>query len=153
MCSFSSIFARFYREPDFVENMLGSFSCFYIEIAYLNFTFCGAYMLRFLAHHILSAKRGSCSIVRDLTKNIVLIQKEMDIIGFTVNSTAVWKFWFTSTGVALHLSGVHVQASYLSLGNLGNNFAWDKFTKWCIKMTTMGQCGVFMNPQNWQYWH
>ena len=95
MCSFSRIFARFYREPDFVENVLGSFSCFYIEIAYLNFTFSGAYMLRFLAHHIISAKRAHSSnlvhvaFVRDLTKNTVWIQKEMNIIGFTVNSTEV----------------------------------------------------------------
>ena len=29
--------------PDFVEIVLGSFSCFNIEIAYQNFTFCGVW--------------------------------------------------------------------------------------------------------------
>ena len=103
------------RFPEFLQDftVLGSFSCFYIEIAYLNFTFCGAYMLRFLAHHTISAKRAHSSnlvhvaFVRDLTKNTVWIQKEMNIIGFTVNSTEVWIFWLisTGTGVALHRSG------------------------------------------------
>ena len=35
-----------------------SFSCLYIEIVYLNFTFCGAYTLSFLAGHTISAKRA-----------------------------------------------------------------------------------------------
>ena len=43
MCSFSWNFAQFYWASDFVEFMLGSFSCFYIDIAYSNFTFCGAW--------------------------------------------------------------------------------------------------------------
>ena len=39
---FLEIFAKFLWAPDFVEFVLGGFSCFYIEIAYSNLTFCGA---------------------------------------------------------------------------------------------------------------
>ena len=38
--------------------MHSCFSCFHIEIAYSNFTFCGAYTLSFLAHHTVSEKRN-----------------------------------------------------------------------------------------------
>ena len=41
VCLFAWIFAKFLWAPDFVEFVFGSFSCFYIEIAYSNFTFCG----------------------------------------------------------------------------------------------------------------
>ena len=41
----------------FWENVLYTFSFFYTEIAYSNFTFCGAYTSSFLAHHTISAKR------------------------------------------------------------------------------------------------
>ena len=40
----------------FGDNVLDGFSCFYIVIVYSNFTFCGAYMLSFLASHTVSAK-------------------------------------------------------------------------------------------------
>ena len=40
-----------------MENVLGSFSLFYIEITYSNFTFCGAYTLSFLAHDTILGKR------------------------------------------------------------------------------------------------
>ena len=43
VCSFSSIGAKFYWAPDFVEFVLGRFSHFYIAIAYSNSTFCGAW--------------------------------------------------------------------------------------------------------------
>ena len=36
-----TIIAKCQGSPDFVENVLGSFSCFIIEFAYSNFTFCG----------------------------------------------------------------------------------------------------------------
>ena len=35
-------FCKILVAPDFVEFVLGSFSCFNIEIVYSNFTFCGA---------------------------------------------------------------------------------------------------------------
>ena len=38
-----------FRAPDFVENVLGSFSCLNIEIAYSNFTSCDALTLSFFA--------------------------------------------------------------------------------------------------------
>ena len=38
--------------------MHSCFSCFHIEIAYSNFTFCGAYTLSFLARHTVSEKRA-----------------------------------------------------------------------------------------------
>ena len=41
--SFSWICAKFYWAQNFVEFVLGCFSYFNIEIAYLNFTFCGAW--------------------------------------------------------------------------------------------------------------
>ena len=44
--------------PGFWVNVLDSFSCLSFEIAYSNFTFCGAYMLSFLEHHTISAKRA-----------------------------------------------------------------------------------------------
>ena len=37
-------------------NVLDGFSCFYIVIVYSDFTFCGAYMLSFLASHTVSTK-------------------------------------------------------------------------------------------------
>ena len=40
------------------ENVHDSFSCFYIEIAYSNFTFCAVYTLSFLPRHTISAKRA-----------------------------------------------------------------------------------------------
>ena len=43
---------------DFWENVLDNFSCFYIEIAYSSFTFCGAHTLSFLACQTFSAKRA-----------------------------------------------------------------------------------------------
>ena len=57
MCSFSRNFAKLCGPPGFRQNVLDSFSCFYI-IAYSNFTFCGAYTLTFLEHHTISAKRA-----------------------------------------------------------------------------------------------
>ena len=45
--SFSANFAKLCGKPGFLENVLHSFSCFYIEIAYSNFTFCVTYMLSF----------------------------------------------------------------------------------------------------------
>ena len=58
VCSFSRNFAKLCGVPGFWENVLGSFCCFYIQIAYSNFTFCGAYMLIFLAFNKISAKRA-----------------------------------------------------------------------------------------------
>ena len=43
LCSFSWICIKLWWAPDFVEFVLGRFSHFYIEIAYSNFTFCGAW--------------------------------------------------------------------------------------------------------------
>ena len=40
--------------PYFWYNVLDSFSCFYIEIAYSNFTFYGAYTFSFLVCHSIS---------------------------------------------------------------------------------------------------
>ena len=51
-----------FSSPDFVEFVLGSFLCFYTEIAYSNFTFCGAYTLSFQACHTIPAKRAQSSI-------------------------------------------------------------------------------------------
>ena len=42
--------------------MHSCFSCFHIEIAYSNFTFCGAYTLSFLARHTVSEKRAHPSL-------------------------------------------------------------------------------------------
>ena len=42
----------------FWENVLGSFSGFYIEIVYSNFTFCGTYTLSFLACQAVSVKQA-----------------------------------------------------------------------------------------------
>ena len=53
--------------PDFVENVLCSFSCFYIEIAYSNFTFCDVYTLSFLACHTISGKRAHPCMSKTLT--------------------------------------------------------------------------------------
>ena len=50
------LFVKLQWAPDFVEFVLGSFSCFYIEIAYSNVTFCDAYS--FLAHRTISGKRA-----------------------------------------------------------------------------------------------
>ena len=40
------------------ESVYNSFSCFYTEIAYSDFTFCGAYRLSFLVFHTISTKRA-----------------------------------------------------------------------------------------------
>ena len=58
MCSFCRNFAKLCDAPLFWKNVHDSFSCFCIEIAYSSLTFCGAYMLSFLAHHTVSAKRA-----------------------------------------------------------------------------------------------
>ena len=47
VCSFCWNFAKLCGAPGFWENVF-SFSVFYIEIAYSNFTFCGTYTLSFL---------------------------------------------------------------------------------------------------------
>ena len=57
MCSFCRNFAKLCSAPGFWENVLDSFSDFYIEIAYSNFIFCGAYTSSFLARHTILAKR------------------------------------------------------------------------------------------------
>ena len=46
---FAEIFAKLCGTPEFLENMHDSFSCFYNEIAYSNFNFCGTHTLIFLA--------------------------------------------------------------------------------------------------------
>ena len=58
VCSFCRNFAQLYGASGFWENVFDSFSCFYIEIVYSNFTFCGAYTPSFLARHTISAKRA-----------------------------------------------------------------------------------------------
>ena len=55
---FVEIFQNCMVRQVFWENVLDSFSCFYIEIAFSKFTFCAAYMLSFLAHHTISAKKA-----------------------------------------------------------------------------------------------
>ena len=57
--SFSWNFEKNYRAPDFADNVFGNFSCFYTEIAYSNFTFCGAYTLSFLALHTILDKAST----------------------------------------------------------------------------------------------
>ena len=37
---FQNMYKKLYRALDILENMLDSFSYFYIEIVYLNYTFC-----------------------------------------------------------------------------------------------------------------
>ena len=49
--------------PGFWENVLDSFSCFYIEIAYSKFTFCGTYTLSFLVRHTILSKTGTPPVV------------------------------------------------------------------------------------------
>ena len=56
---FAENFAKLYRAPDFTENVLDSFSCFYIEIAYSNFTLCGTYMVSILVCLTISAKTST----------------------------------------------------------------------------------------------
>ena len=50
--------------------MHSCFSCFYIEIAYSNFTFCGSYTLSFLGHHIISVKRAHPMFMNFLSLSI-----------------------------------------------------------------------------------
>ena len=54
----AKLFAKLCGTPDFWEDVLNSFSSFYIEIAHSNFTFYGAYVLNFLVRHTISAKRA-----------------------------------------------------------------------------------------------
>ena len=54
--SFCRNFAKLCGVPGFWENVLNTFSCFYIEIAHSNFTICGAYTLSLLARHTISVK-------------------------------------------------------------------------------------------------
>ena len=56
--SFLRKFAKLCDTPGFWENVLDSFSCFHIQIAYSNFTFCGVYTFSFLARYTISAKRA-----------------------------------------------------------------------------------------------
>ena len=58
VCSFCQNCAKLCGTPGFWQNVLDSFSCIYIEIAYSNLTFCGAYTLSFLVHHTISAKQA-----------------------------------------------------------------------------------------------
>ena len=51
VCSFCQNLAKLCGAPGFWENVLDRFSCLSIEMAYLNFTFCGAYTLSFLVRH------------------------------------------------------------------------------------------------------
>ena len=44
VCSFCRNFAKLCGAPGFWETVFDNFSCFYIEIVYSNFTFCGAYI-------------------------------------------------------------------------------------------------------------
>ena len=68
LCSFCRNFVKLRGAPGFWENVLNSFSYFYIEFAYWNFTFCGAYTLSFLAHHTISPKRAHPSSKPGLNK-------------------------------------------------------------------------------------
>ena len=68
VCSFCRNLAKLYRASDFTENVLDSFSCFYIEITYSNFTSCGTYMLSILVCHIISVKRAHSSYTTFLIK-------------------------------------------------------------------------------------
>ena len=49
------------------------FSCLSIENAYSNFTYCGAYMLSFLACYIISAKRAHPSVLICHTEMFTLV--------------------------------------------------------------------------------
>ena len=51
MCLFCRNVAKLYGVPGFWDNVLDSFTCFYIETAYLNCTFSCTYTLSFLARH------------------------------------------------------------------------------------------------------
>ena len=70
--------------PGFWENVLDSFSCFYIEFAYSNFSSSDAYMLNFLAHHAISVRRAypwAKSVVKPaefISSNKARIMKNLD---------------------------------------------------------------------------
>ena len=65
VCSFCWNFAKLCGTPGFWENWFESISCFYIEIAYSKFSFCGTYTLNFLACPKISTKRAHL-----LSKNV-----------------------------------------------------------------------------------
>ena len=54
--------------PDFVEFVLGSFSCCYIENDYSNFTFCERLNSQFVSFHV---------------KNVKLLAKGAHLVRFT----------------------------------------------------------------------
>ena len=56
--SFCRTFAKLCGAPGFWENVLDSFFCLYIEIAYSNFAFCGAYAIIFLVRYTILTKRA-----------------------------------------------------------------------------------------------
>ena len=68
VCLLYRNFAQLCDAQGFWENVLDSFSCFYIEIAYSNFNFCGACTLSFLVYHTISAKRPHISITSNYRK-------------------------------------------------------------------------------------
>ena len=60
----------------FLENVFDSYFCLAINIAYSNFTFCGAYTFSFPAHQIIAAKRAQpwiAMIIYKLVKFLVSV--------------------------------------------------------------------------------
>ena len=64
---FAEILQNYVARLVFRENVLDSFYCFYIEVAYSNFTFCGACRLSLLVCNTISAKRVHSRIPTDIT--------------------------------------------------------------------------------------
>ena len=78
MCSFCRNFTKLCGVPGFGEYVLNVFSCFYIEIAYSNFTFCGAYMLSFLARHTIRQNEHTPDVYCTVDGQLVIDVKDRE---------------------------------------------------------------------------
>ena len=81
--------SKFYRAPDFVEFVLGSFSCFYIEFAYSKFTFCDTYALNFLERHTILGKRTHhlkflAAVTMPYKKDFVSAKKLLELLSIAL---------------------------------------------------------------------
>ena len=76
---FAKILQKIVWHAGFWGNVLDS-SCFYIEIAYSNFTVCGAFTLSFLARHTILAKRAH--IIIKFCVQCIVLSFEYHFCGF-----------------------------------------------------------------------